>query len=115
MSYSTVQGYLLEDTPNFDKDMMEQKLDEMIERVNRVNQDYQQFKGEFLASYDPMICKDVLGMKLDMIKGYKGQQDAIVTKMPAHRDLIEKNNQDLDSIKGDYATFEKGLFVKNMD
>lgn len=43
----------------------------MIERVNGVNQGYQQFKGEFLACYDPVICKDVVGMKLDMIKGYK--------------------------------------------
>lgn len=72
--------------------------------------DYQQFKGEFLASYDPMICKDVLGMKLDVIKGYKSQQDAIVSKLPAHRDLIEKNNQDLLSFKDDYSKFEQGLF-----
>ena len=38
-----------------------------------------------------------------------------MSKLPIHRDLIEKNNQDLDSFKDDYFKFEKSLFDQQIE
>ena len=38
-----------------------------------------------------------------------------MSKLPSHRELIEKNDQDLIAFKDDYSKFEKGLFDKQME
>jgi hypothetical protein len=46
---------------------MEQKIDGMMGKVKIVNQDYNKFKGEFLAVHEPIINKDLLVFKLERV------------------------------------------------
>jgi len=39
----------------------------MENKVNNSNQDFSKFKGQFIAIHEPVINKDMLTFKLDMI------------------------------------------------
>jgi hypothetical protein len=58
---------LYADDPNFDQEKMDSKINKITSKVKQTNQEYEKFKGEFLAVNEPVINKDINIIKLDMI------------------------------------------------
>lgn len=52
---------------------MEFKLEQMYTKSTQVNQEYQKFKGEFLAINEPVVNKDMMSFKLDRIQRYQNK------------------------------------------
>lgn len=112
MCYQIIHGFLYEENPNFDQEKMEFKLEQMLTKTTSVNQEYQKFKGEFLAINEPVINKDMMNFKLDRIQRYKDKQEANLQKLPGHEDLINEIKSSLVTLKKQYKIFEQGLFEK---
>ena len=73
---------MFEENPNFDTEKMEQKIESILLKVKTQNQDYNKFKGEFIAVNDPVINKDMLVFKLDRVQRYHDKQKLVINQLP---------------------------------
>jgi len=68
--YATIDSCLTEENEAFDTEKMNGKLDHILNKVKTDNTDYNKFKGEFFASNEPIMNKDILAIKADRAQRY---------------------------------------------
>ena len=65
--YDIVYKTMYADDPDFDREKMEYRINQLDDKVSDSNQDFAKFKGQFIAVHEPVINKDMLTFKVDMI------------------------------------------------
>ena len=91
---------------------MEAKLDQMFVKIQEAYQDYQQFKGKFLAINEPIINKDLLNLKIVNVQKQKGRQDKLLSKIGGHETAMTEIKNNVATLKKQYKSFETALFIK---
>lgn len=70
-----MKGLLTEHDPDFDSDVMQNRLEQFLKKVAACNSEFSKYKGEFLAISEPCVNKDILQMKLKKVQGHLERQE----------------------------------------
>lgn len=70
---------------------METKINNINQKVKTTNQEYEKYKGEFLAVNEPIINKDMLIFKIDKVQKQREKQEKVLIRMPDQEVTINEN------------------------
>lgn len=113
--YKYLKEYLYQDTPNFDKEKMEQEIYNIMNEIKTTNKELNTLKGEFLSVSEAIINKDVNTLKLDQSKRALQKQKLVLDKFENCNNHIQCNKETVEKIEDHYFKFENKLFVSQID
>jgi hypothetical protein len=76
--YKLLRKNVVVDYPNFDKIGMAANLNKVMSQIKKLNSQYSQIKGEYIAVQDQILNKDTFTLKLARAEYAKEKQNQIL-------------------------------------
>jgi hypothetical protein len=93
----------------------EQDIKDLLGRIRITNQQYNEFKGEFFATHDSVINKDMALLKLNRVQRTLDKQEPLLKRLPMlEKDIVTEANE-AKKMKQLYANFERSVFNKKFE
>lgn len=108
--YKLLRKNVVVDYPNFDKIGMAANLNKVMSQIKKLNSQYSQIKGEYIAVQDQILNKDTFTLKLARAEYAKEKQNQILQKIEQVDSQIYENEAQVNKIKVSYEDFEQSVF-----
>jgi hypothetical protein len=96
----------------FDEASFEARIDASGGRIISSNQNYNAFKGEFIALHETVIGVDPSTFTLARLKAVAEDSQQLYTRMPALESDVSGDHEAAVQIKSEYESFEVDLFKR---